>query len=995
MIDILEREFTPVVGGSSQTAYNSNAGDATICRYLIRESITFINSNGVSFTIDQTNNKIYISGGSWTLGGLITGDNVVLIHNGNAHPQTVVSVSSSVLELDDIHSSIQQNDLLEVRGQDTFRQSANIYVNHAFQSAGFTLNSHIDLEKTGLKVDGATALGSYPLTQFGNQSGQFRITDATIELKSIYNDCGGVWEIIFTIINSGIYAPQIANPLEVFNLVFGVQFFRINANPNTAELKIDNYLSNIGWYGMGYGDEPATGFVLTPIPNMKYNVAGQTFTVQIGGVPSTASTLLGFGASYIPTDNSYFKNKPINQSELGMTVETTDAGVGTITGSNTFQPGTPEWSIEILGDSYNATTNILTVDLAWYPAFNGFMNDRDGDRLFYVWLKVGNTNHLIFSGQLTKEPTPNEEITPDFFQVATFEEQITTPISNDNEQAVIEDNLAMLVRIPLVQNSVYQAVKALVYLEKTATSEKVVLSSQNWNLTTNPYPNGFYVGSFAVNANTNLSSGSVKNQAVLSFTNPVGANYKAIINYPFLINWRNWIPLGGMFPEFYPNQNNNWLNYIAAGFKFWMEVQLLNADGSYSFTREELTFEGYDGDGKVTHDFVLKKSDGTGVSHIIDEQMIIEITHEGTTATPTLSALKLEFTIEPKQGQPRWQVSTEYSETNPNNPLSIVSTSITAGVSTSIIAIDTTKIDISGGVSITSEIKGLCGADPILSRHKETYEYLKLPTFGGNDQTRCGEGCCEMQIKVASLTDSAPEKNDVTAVYYKSDGEGGELQFTVWKDGAQVEAVSINNTGFEPLGRFGQVIWREILADHGTGCYEIRYQGVIGSVPFDGIWGRYQLLEYSCELVREHVRIRTYFDKYFKKENINFRGSNLYDDIRILGTFGEMQPIKRSEVLMYGDDFQRMANQENIPSYKLFSKLVTPIIARLLIRNILVATDIFVSEYHPDSPDFLNYENVVLPQDSTMDIEYLNGTRKRGFSVTFHKKERNERVYLK
>jgi hypothetical protein len=989
MISIIEREFTNTVTGFPSTVYKSNAVDATICRYLVKENIFFQNTNGVVFNIDQSNNKIYISGGSWTLGGLLDGDTVKLYHNGVTYTQTIVSVTSNTLELNGIDNAILQNDFLQIEGwTGTNRTHANIYINHAFQGAGFTLNSHIDLEKTGFKVDNLTTTGIYNFIQFGNQSGQFRITDVSISNKSA-SESGGEWEILFTVINSGVYAPQIQDPLQDFHLNFGVQFFRINANPNTAELLIDNYLSNIGWFNMGFNDEPADGLITVPITTLRYN-ANQSFTVELENV---STDLLGFGASYIPINNSYYKNKPINQSELGMTVETTPTANSPIVGINNFENGTPSWTLEVLGTTFIGSS--LTVDLGWEPNFNGFMNDQDGDRLFYVWLKTGNTNHLVFAGQLTKEPTANEEFTPDFFQVTKFDENITIPISNDNKIAVIEDNLAMLVKIPLVQDQVYQSIQSLVYLERLSDNQKVVLASQNFNLANNVYPNGFYVGQMQAQTNNNLSNGSVKNLSTLIFSTPIGVNYLATVNFPFLINWRYWINNASIFPQLYPNQNNDWYNFVQAGFKFYMEVRLLSVDGSYQFAREELVFEDYDSDGKIGCAFTLFKSDGIAVTHVLDEQMTIEVVHTGLTVTPNLSGVNLEFTIEPKENQPRFQVSTEYSETNPNNPLTIISNTIVTDTSTTILAIDTTKLDITGGISITSEIHGLVGADEVLMRYKETFEYLKLPSFGDGTQERCGISCCEVQLKVASSTDASPEKNDKTAIYYRTDGEGGEIEFSVWKDGIEVEAVTMSNSAFDILGRFGQVDWRTILLDHGTGCYEIRYDGTVASIPFSGVFGNYQLLEYTCELVQTQVRVRTYFDKYFKEIDLNFKGTSLFDDVRFEGTFGDMQNKINSDVLMYGDDYQRLINQENRPEYSLKSKLVAPIASRLVMKNLLMATDIFVSEYNPNSADFFPYENVILSNEGSVSLEYSYGTRKRGIEVNFAKKQRNERLFKK
>jgi hypothetical protein len=60
-----------------------------------------------------------------------------------------------------------------------------------------------------------------------------------------------------------------------------------------------------------------------------------------------------------------------------------------------------------------------------------------------------------------------------------------------------------------------------------------------------------------------------------------------------------------------------------------------------------------------------------------------------------------------------------------------------------------------------------------------------------------------------------------------------------------------------------------------------------------------------------------------------------------------------------------------------------------------MATDIFVSDYHADNPDYYEMFNVLLSAENSVNAEYIRGTRKRGINISFTKKVRDQRLYKK
>ena len=148
----------------------------------------------------------------------------------------------------------------------------------------------------------------------------------------------------------------------------------------------------MSWYtvtGVGVGAVDANALVLSRVANatlvsgistLEYNQI-QTGTISI----DSASTYFGFGAGYIPTDATYYKNKTYDQSELSMFVET-QTSAAPILLTSPLNPTGAGYTLEFSNPTTVGT--VTTWDWEFTPNANfiTLMDGRnDGDRLFYIW----------------------------------------------------------------------------------------------------------------------------------------------------------------------------------------------------------------------------------------------------------------------------------------------------------------------------------------------------------------------------------------------------------------------------------------------------------------------------------------------------------------------------------------------------------------------------------------------------------------------------------
>ena len=997
-IQIIDRSFFNPLTNETTSFYKANAGDKITCTFTILETI-YVMCDSYNYIYDYFNFTITSSIFNFRQEGFLVGDFVKCTKinadgtTGNSFQTTVISVSNSQIRIGHSipnialgeHFIIEQNTALPLR------QELHLFINHKQASTNlYDQFSHIDGEATtfqSLNLPSITNASPGNITQFGNRSGQWEIGGSGRVTKGVGAENTRQYSIQFTVIQSGIYQENLFTAIDCLNLSIGFRMFRLSGDINTATTIFDDYASNTGRFNEGYNDEPVFTIVSQFLPTLFYNGA-TTGSFVISGA---ASNITGIGASYLPTNAAYYKNKAISQTELGMTIETKSAtALTTYTGENSFDPLNPSYDITI--NSIGFVGGVITCNITFNPDFNTFFDSKPLDRRFIIWAKVGNVNHIVFDGQLKLKAQLPIPFTPTLMEVVDFRANNLVPSSNIINNLTIEDNASLRATIPMIQNEVLSSLNIRLISKNIGTGDFFVLQSDSFNMNGAPYFAGAYIGAQTINKNYNLADGSVKNVAHLQTTPLVGVNYNLILNYPFLVRWEYWINKLNAPLDFFGNQNEKWINYQNSVWKIFIEIQKNYIGQPVEFSERQLLIEDYDSDDNIiVHDIILKRLNGSVVSNVIDEPLTITV---NTTATGVITQEEIELTIEPKEGAPRWHLTTFYANSNTNNPITLISSVTTGSSNVSVFNLDTSKLDISSGVSITAQIKGLALSEPIFNRTKQTFNYVKLPA--AQEVTEYDYGCCVEELKLASLSSSKKDHNDVVGVYLFLGSADDEIFSFLYKDGQILETVNLLRLPEDSLSRMHVYSCKDWLLQYGAGCYEVRISGDVGGITFEYVYGKYRLLPYNSVTSRNQFRLRCYNDKFTSSESVNFANSGYFDDIRLGGRFGQMQPKTVVDNLVYHDRVTRSIINENIPEYTMDSNKVNPLLVTKLVKMILQSTNIEASDYNRYAPDFIRNLEVILPKEGQgLLLEYLGLTQDRIVSCQFRKKLLNDRTFTK
>lgn len=996
-IQILNRSFFNPLTGEATGFYKANAGDKITCTFTILETI-YVMCDSYNYIYDYFNFTITSSIFNFRQEGFLVGDFVKCTKinangtTGNSFQTTVVSVNNSQIRIGHQIPNIATGEyfIIEQNASLPLRQELHLFVNHKQASTNlYDQFSHIDGEATTLQclnMPSVTNANPGIMSQFGNRSGQWEIGLRNI-VKGEGANTARQYVIQFTVIQSGIYQDTLFTAADCLNLSIGFRMFRLSGDINTATTIFDDYASNTGRFNEGYNDEPVFTVVSQLLPTLFYN-GSTTASFVISGA---TSNLAGIGASYLPINAAYYKNKTTSQTELGMTIETSQAvALNTYTGENQSDPLNPLYDITI--NSISFVGGVITCNITFNPNFNSFLNNKPLDRRFIIWAKVGNVNHIVFDGQLKLKAQLPVPFTPTLLEVVDFRANNLVPSSNTINNLTIEDNASLRAIIPMLQNEVLSSLNIRLISKNIGTGDFFVLQSDSFNMNGSPYFSGAYIGSQIINKNYNLASGSVKNVSHLQPTPLVGVNYSLVLNYPFLVRWEYWISKLNAPFDFFGNQNEKWINYQNSVWKIFIEVQKNYVGQPLEFTERQLLVNDYDSDiNVIVHNIILKRLNGSVINNVIDEPLTITV---NTTATGVITQEEIELTIEPKEGSPRWHLTTFYQNNNSNNPITQISSVTTGSSNVSVFSLDTSKLDISNGVSITAQIKGLAISEPIFNRTKETFNYVKLPS--AQEESEYKYGCCVEELKLASLSSNKKDHNDVVGVYTFIGNDNDEVFARLYKNDNVLETVNLKRLPEDVLSRMHVFSCKDWLLEYGAGCYELRISGDVGGISFEYVYGKYRLLPYSSVTSRNQFRLRCYNDKYASNEKVNFAESGYYDDIRLGGRFGQMQPKTVVDNLIYHDRVTRSIINENIPEYTMDSNKVNPLMITKLVKMILQSTNIEASDYNRYAPDFIRNIEVILPKEGQgLLLEYLALTQDRVVSCQFRKKTLNERVFTK
>lgn len=736
--------------GNTDPAYKSNAGDQITATLIIESSIR-VSTVGNSLLLDPSINTITWNGGDFLAEGFRVGDPIVftLYSSGGSVIQTWTTTATLVTTLVlDVNSVPYWYDptageiiVIEVPTQ-AGRGDLQVLFNHVSNINGGAEFSLIDGEVTrGIfyDVNNIAVSGTQTATLTGNKSGQYLESMNITRLANVGN--ARRYEIEATFLNSGIYDAAWFNSSDCLKTLFKIEWGREPGDLSNLIKATFQNTANTGFFNEGHNIDTIDSTLIQGINEIDY-FNPTSHTIKIDG----PITEIGIGASYIPLDDAYYKNKLLSQTALGMVIYTQDLGDGPF---NSALNGSGA-GYQITIDSVSTVGTITEIDLTFTPNPDlfTFMESRDvGDRLFYLWVKCGNVNHLAYADQLQYTPPPGDPLLIiDAREYYDHAQNVNNDTISANVTDVfnIEDDCGFFGKFFLEKNKVYDRFSAKIEAFNSSTLNDFTLLEVSFDFSGVPVSgDGRYLLNESVTVVTTLPNTSVKREALLILEPSLDTvtEYGVSIYFPFLLRWEYWLNQSNASTDFWPNQNKNWLQYDNTGtWEVRLELNLEENSLSHLYSAP-ITIRDYDSEPDLLNTIELIIDSTSQIVPIVVENELMRVTayHEilnGLVWDP--SNIWGMITVEPKESGPRWilstTVNTDFNVLNPLSPLSGSVINITypaPNIAKLECYFDPGKINLTNGVKFTSKIKG-CPTDGIINKTTSPDNIQKTTTFGDN-----------------------------------------------------------------------------------------------------------------------------------------------------------------------------------------------------------------------------------------------------------------------
>lgn len=709
---------------NSLNFYQANAGDRQTFTCDITENISIIETPAVFLSYFPGLEQISVSGANFLLEGFEVGDEIeVIIYNANGtihHTNTVdiLTVSANAMTVDaslNWKSSSQYVYIIAKQKGGSKRNGLELNLNFLPQTGTLTPNSLIDgsvnrilFDLTGT-INGQVVTG----TQVNIASGQYAVS-ATITDNTTYPNKTRSYELEVEFIQGGAMLESSFDFGGCIKPYFGLLWQRTYGNPNNNLLHVICDNADTGWYDEAYNSGVIDATLITGISTLEFN------TVQTGQIViDSASTDFGFGAGYMPTDATYYKNQTVDQSILSMFSYTQTSAVP-ITLTSPTNPSGAGYTLEFSNPVTVGTQTTWDWEFTPSAAFITFMDGRSvGDRLFYIWAKYGTVNLLLFADQLTEQPPAPGVLDMPVHRFVDHSQNI----DNDNTtkfgfEGNIEDDIAFIGKFLVPINADIRYAKAEIWAVDTVTDEEFLLNSSYFDFAGVPKVGGYYPVNQSQTVITTLPTTSEKLTAQLERDTYIDTitDYGMRIYLPFFYSWEYWIAQPNANAVFYPNdQTRNWYPYGSTGnwkLQLRVTVDINQLDYIYS---EFIDIKDYDSDANINQTMTLQVvSTSQNVNVIVEGELhYVVATHLLATGDWDQSTVWGMITVEPTESSPRWICSTTVAyDNNLANPLTPITglyadlTFPAPNLAVITCYFNPNNVNLTNGVKFTSKIKG-------------------------------------------------------------------------------------------------------------------------------------------------------------------------------------------------------------------------------------------------------------------------------------------------
>jgi len=686
--------YTDIYGNTS-TYFKANAGDTISVKHTLSSEIFLRSSSTNQMSFDAIDSTFNQSQGSFIEEGFRVGQTYTFKAVNNANV-LVSSFSGTVSYVSDLQMKL--TGLLNVNKADSTDLIWCIFVEQTHKSIELGLNfvensntqpslqSLIDQEVTRFIYDGLDAVSvgaTVNLLQTGKKSGGYSTSNVQIKrIADTLNPYGFThnvknWELTYDVIFTGIFSEESFIGENCLKLYSKIQF-KVNTGETfgitTFELKEK---SDTGFYDTGFNTEVSNVISTTSdASDLFYNKLNTVaFEIELN---DDTIDFLEFGFAYITIDDDLNTNKPLSQenylpfAKSGL-FDATNVGDSIFSSVHPFDLTLTALSYSDLGGNRTYTGEI-TIDPNYTNSndFGKFIEARgESERLVYLWVKAGNTNTLLFSGQMSFELPVGVEITPELTEIVNHDQNLdfsdlSTPVSNVD--FCIEDDLAFITDFKIYSADENESVTVKVVA--TDGTDEFDLETLTFDLSTQDLSN-FVTQTLQVS--NNLPDTSYKKTAYLMENLALfGGEMTVRLYFPFLVHWEYWVQQLNATSVFVKNGTNNkdWFNYQTSPFEVKLKVEI-SRNGVTDYFYKDFSFVDYD-DSTITTQ--IKMYDYPSMDEIfgLKKDGIIQIEAIHTFPVAYSGFPYGEITIEPSESEPRYLITTEY-DANSDSPLQGIS----------------------------------------------------------------------------------------------------------------------------------------------------------------------------------------------------------------------------------------------------------------------------------------------------------------------------------
>lgn len=715
--------------GNTSTYYQVNAGDKVTLTLTFETNIRVNNQTNPLF-LDPSTNQITSSSVNWLDEGFRSGDTVRFTRytsGGGVLYQWSTSITALTATMMDVGTVPQwangsNGEFMVIEVTSRNRDDLDVYFNQVLNSMSSGIYSMIDAEPTRINFAGVDSLGiSGTITGIAipNRSGQF-LESASLTRLANPSTYTKKYEIELVFYNGGIYDSTWFATGECLKNIVQLSWAAIDNEPYNRYIYTYNENGDSGYFNEGYNSQIPDATLITGISSLDYGTTA-TYTITIDSTQSYE----GVGAAYIPIDSTYYKNNANTQQSLTMLFGTQLLSTSPI--QSEYNPTGVFYSLE-LDALVTAVGTVYTVQLNFIPdpAFTAFMDSRElGDRRMQIWCKFGNTNVLVFDGQVTSEAAGDEPFVLEQNIFVDHSNNTTSSISTAlGYEADTEDDLAFMGNFLLKYGDPYNTLTASIVARNTFTNDEFTLTSAFWDIASIPF-NGFvYIidnAAQTIPVQSQLPTTSAKRDAYiyLSPSYDTAGHYGVGIYFPFLLRWEYWLQQLNANVAFYPSYNNkNWYKYQnVANWEIQFKLRLTSPSTNYVFYDTIIDKVYNDNSGNLIQDIQLERiSTGQIVGVVTEGEMMKVIgTHTLNDGSiwdyPNVWGM---ITVEPFEASQRWISSTvidfDFDSNNPLTPLAGETKCKMTWTAPNVITLECLfnpdKINLSNGVSFTTKIKG-------------------------------------------------------------------------------------------------------------------------------------------------------------------------------------------------------------------------------------------------------------------------------------------------